>query len=361
MEFEIKKEGNEKYLLIQDIKFDENDYRIQMILNNNISGLLPIKIRNINNEKELLYDVTAMSPMINIFERNLMKKDDLVGFVLSIKKLENSLKEYLLSGNNIKFDLNYIYYKAKQKQFYYCYCPEEVDDFALQMKSLFNQVLDHINYNDREVVTLAYGMQEIASRDDFLLDELLEFVLKTKEEPQPIIEEDEQDFDEEEIEETKETLLDKIKKIFMKNNEEIEDEEDEFENSIYIEETQNTEDYSFETDNLSDEDATVLLTTNAAEYIVLKSTNCNPEIIIVPDHFPFVIGKSKRSSDYSVSSNVVSRVHARINCEMGEFSIEDLNSTNGTFVNDERLKPHEIKIIEKGDYIKLADLEFSTE
>ena len=46
---------------------------------------------------------------------------------------------------------------------------------------------------------------------------------------------------------------------------------------------------------------------------------------------------------------------------MGVFTIEDLNSTNGTFVNDERLKPHEIKEIEKGDVIKLADLEFSVE
>ncbi|MBP5773657.1 MAG: FHA domain-containing protein, partial [Eubacterium sp.] len=60
-------------------------------------------------------------------------------------------------------------------------------------------------------------------------------------------------------------------------------------------------------------------------------------------------------------SNVVSRVHARLNYEMGVFTIEDLNSTNGTFVNEERLKSHEIKTIEKGDVIKLADLEFSVE
>ena len=83
--------------------------------------------------------------------------------------------------------------------------------------------------------------------------------------------------------------------------------------------------------------------------------------MVAPNKYPYVIGKSKRSSDYKVSSNVVSRVHARLNCEMGVFTIEDLNSTNGTFVNDERLKPHEIKEIEKGDVIKLADLEFSVE
>ena len=111
MEFNIKKEGNEKYLSVENIKFDECDYHIQMILNNKIKGLLPIKIRNINNEKELLYEVSAMSSLKSIFERRLMKRDELVKFVLAIKQLEDSLREYLLSGDNIKFDMNYIYYK----------------------------------------------------------------------------------------------------------------------------------------------------------------------------------------------------------------------------------------------------------
>ena len=353
MEFEIKKEGNEKYLSIKDVKFEEDNYRIQMILNNNIKGLLPIKIRNVNNEKELLYDITAMSTLSNVFERSLMKRDELVRLVLAVKKLEESLKEFLLCGDNIKFDLNYIYYKAKQKEYCFCYCPDEVEDFSLQMKTMFNQVLDYVNYNDKDAVSLAYGMQEIASRDDFAVEELVEFALSTKEEVKPIeIEDEDDDFDlnDEEEDEQKETFLEKIKKIFHK------EEKENFEESIYIEETQ--EDFSFDTDNLSDEEATVLLTQGSTHIITLKTVNADPEFVVLPDKYPYVIGKSKRSSDYRVSSNVVSRVHVRINLEGEEFTIEDLNSTNGTFVNDVRLKPHEIRKIERGDSVKLADLEF---
>ena len=184
--------------------------------------------------------------------------------------------------------------------------------------------------------------------------------MSKKEIEEPIeIEDDEDEFNYEEIEEEeqKESFIDKFKKFFHK-----EDKKEEYDNeeSICIEET-NEETYNFETDNLSDEEATVLLTGNAADYIVLKTTNRDPVIMVMPDKYPFVIGKSKRSCDFSVSSNVVSRVHARINYENEEFTIEDLNSTNGTFVNDERLKPHEVKIIERGDVVKLADLEFSVE
>lgn len=358
MEFEIKKEGNEKYLSIQRSKFDENDYHIQMIMNNNIKGLLPIKIRNINNEKELLYEISTMISLINIFDRSLIKKEELLKLVIAIKQLEDNLKEYLLSANHIKFDLNYIYYRSKQNQYYFCYCPEEVDDFNLQMKTLFNQILDHINYNDRETVSIAYSMQEITSRDDFALEELLELGTSEVVLDNPAsIEEDDAEYDyEEDDERQKESFLDKIKQVFRKKKKEKDYEED-----IYIEEIDNEDEYNFDTDNLSDEEATVLLAQNRVDFMALKSTNQNPEIIIVPDKYPFVIGKSKRSSDYRVSSDVISRVHARINCELGEFSIEDLNSTNGTFVNDERLKPHEIKEIERGDVVKLADLEFSVE
>ncbi len=365
MEFEIKKDGNTKYLYLKKIKFEEDSYHIQMLLNNQIKGLLPITIRNVNNEREILYNITGLSSLNNVFGRNLLKKEELTRFALAIKQLEETLREYLLCGNNVKFDLNNIYYRLKQKEYYFCYCPSEVDDFSLQMKSLFNQVLDYIDYNDREVVSLAYGMQEIASRDDFAIEELLDFALDKKEEVEPIIIEQNMDSietDEEEIDDQDDTILNKIKNIFKKEKkEDSKEEEYDISESLYIEETDTFEDYNFETGNLSDEEATVLLTSGANDYIVLKSINQNPEIIIIPDQYPYVIGKSKRNSNYKINSNVVSRVHARINCELGEFTIEDLNSTNGTFVNDERLRPHEAKSIDKGDVVKLADLEFSVE
>lgn len=48
----------------------------------------------------------------------------------------------------------------------------------------------------------------------------------------------------------------------------------------------------------------------------------------------------------------VSRKHARISCENGQYAIEDLGSTNGTFVNrGRRLKPGERQPIGDGDEI----------
>ena len=76
------------------------------------------------------------------------------------------------------------------------------------------------------------------------------------------------------------------------------------------------------------------------------------------DEFDFpadrdIITIGRRSSnDVCVPNLSVSGKHARISIEDGEARIEDLNSTNGTFVNDKQLKDD--KVLKNGDIIALG-------
>ena len=55
----------------------------------------------------------------------------------------------------------------------------------------------------------------------------------------------------------------------------------------------------------------------------------------------------------------VSRMHARFGVdEEGKMSVRDLNSTNGTWLNGERLQPNESRRVETGDHIRLGRVEF---
>jgi predicted component of type VI protein secretion system len=49
------------------------------------------------------------------------------------------------------------------------------------------------------------------------------------------------------------------------------------------------------------------------------------------------------------------RRHATIRYEGGEFQIADLDSSNGCFVNDEKIQKHDLI---DNDIIKLGDIEF---
>lgn len=73
----------------------------------------------------------------------------------------------------------------------------------------------------------------------------------------------------------------------------------------------------------------------------------------------FVIGKNKAVVDGVISFNrMISRVHCRITEENGIYMVTDLQSANGTYVNNTRLQPNQPCMIKHGDVIRLANSDF---
>ncbi len=74
----------------------------------------------------------------------------------------------------------------------------------------------------------------------------------------------------------------------------------------------------------------------------------------------FIVGKSKSQADGVVQeSTAVSRSHCSIEkLEKGTYSVKDLCSSNGTFLNGFRLEPHMTYELNNGDVLGIADVEF---
>jgi pSer/pThr/pTyr-binding forkhead associated (FHA) protein len=95
---------------------------------------------------------------------------------------------------------------------------------------------------------------------------------------------------------------------------------------------------------------------------VTRSGMCDAqrEVIVVKE-FPWVIGSMKNYCNTVLDDDLVSRIHLSIYRENEEYYIEDMNSTNGTFLNDERLQPQSRCKLKAQDCITIADRSYRVE
>lgn len=90
----------------------------------------------------------------------------------------------------------------------------------------------------------------------------------------------------------------------------------------------------------------------------------NNDNVIHMDKYPYVLGSFDKMSDVVIKAQVVSRMHCCIYHEdfkEDKYLVEDLNATNGTYLNGERLANHEKKELHNGDILKLAAISFIVE
>jgi hypothetical protein len=88
------------------------------------------------------------------------------------------------------------------------------------------------------------------------------------------------------------------------------------------------------------------------------------EPILVEGQNPIILGRNVFGEDsptidltnYHGRLLGVSRHHAAIHVADDSYTVEDLNSSNGTWLNDERLQPHELCGLHNGDMIRLGQL-----
>ena len=74
--------------------------------------------------------------------------------------------------------------------------------------------------------------------------------------------------------------------------------------------------------------------------------------------FPCTVGSIREASDVYIDNPVISKLHACFSYGDKGFFVEDMNSTNGTYINGERLKVHTRVNINNGDILKFAAYEF---
>jgi pSer/pThr/pTyr-binding forkhead associated (FHA) protein len=91
---------------------------------------------------------------------------------------------------------------------------------------------------------------------------------------------------------------------------------------------------------------------------VLRGSDTEESLIFrVPPGTAKTIGRARRA-DFVVDRALVSRLHCRVVARDNRLEVEDLSSTNGTFVNDKRIEKGRLA---DGDRLRIGRVELTVE
>lgn len=98
---------------------------------------------------------------------------------------------------------------------------------------------------------------------------------------------------------------------------------------------------------------------DTGKVLVLVSTNLCPEVKFYIKNYPYTIGRQHGSVNGVIENEkTVGRIHCKITQIAGMHYIEDMNSVNGTYVNNKKLKQGQKEAINTGDTIRISRFEF---
>lgn len=367
-------------------KPEEKRYQYCILNRGGIRYLLPGSLRYINGEAYLYYDISSTQNVKQLFELKKIGRDWFRDFLWGIKKMLGELDRFLLEEQSIIWSPAHVFQDLESNDFSFLYVPYYKEDNGLW--ELMDYFIERIDYEDDALVNFVYaayeqmknvGLEyfrkhihdawenlereaaECQEKQDVLMTTVKEndkTETVSAQEELPVTEKRTWGFWKESRRKKRQKREDyrehMRQKIFgtrpfavreetvyadktidnIRKREELEDNqtEEEYGKTIYIEDTG--------------------MLQKPALY------KADGEAVAKLEELPFVIGKRKEDVSLVLNDYSVSRIHARITEEEGNYYVEDLNSTNGTYKNGLRLQPYEKRKLEKGDELKFGKIEY---
>ncbi len=349
MQLEYKRDFDKSFMIFH-VSSMEQTFEEQMMVRNRIRMFLPQRILSIDGEKQYWYDITGKDSLKTLIEYGKFEIIDIKRMLLDLQNALEDLKEYLLDTSHIMLSMDTMFLDRAKNQYFFGYNPYQENNFNDNMRALFESILRIMDHSDMEYVKVMYAIYELIQKENFSVEELLAQITVDVQDAYamnctiPSVEEN--PFKAENVEPEKKSKKKKLFALPKITGLSLPERRRKKEEAIFVCE---------EPHDWDEEEHTMLLVDCKEEAVCClryKGSGSQKDIILNSDGI--TIGSSIENEGVIVSTTVSKR-HARITRSRNKFFIEDLNSTNGTYVNDEILNFQEKKILSSQDRVKFAD------
>ena len=367
-------------------KPEENKYQYCIVTRGGIRGLLPCSLRYLDGGAYLYYDITSKQNIVQLHQKGKITREWLLDFVNSLQKLQRELERFLLREENVIWNPQHIFQDLEEPIFSFLYVPyyEGENDF-LQLLAF---LVEKIDYDDSELVECVYKMYEQVERNGeaYLQEQIFKDVKlleHKKEKHEPITQPESRKL---EVTDPWENVVRDQGNALPEPGENLkvpgktQEQETAAPRRIFSlfdtkknkkdKEQEKREEYQESMQRLINGYAVAEETTYEEEYGRTTFLSQKPEKKETARRLYYadgrkaselgtenlLIGKYKEKVDLYLADESVSRMHARLLRDSGDFYLEDENSTNGTYCNKVRLQPYERKKLEIGDEIQVGNI-----
>ena len=369
----------------------------KILLKNTIPGFLSMEKCYVNNEGQYWYDISGMQSLEMRCQYNDIKLEFLEKLVVSICNKMELLENHLVKPECMLFAPQLIYTKAEE--IYFTAYPAEMKTMYTSFQHLMEFMLTKLDHSDAEAIHIAYGIYEKTLNGNYSISDIRNAIIeerqkKVAEKPvdeiiapiaQPLPKQEEPKQIEQApsfydklriyLLERLDIKLPEIKKAGKTNKSDSKQSDSKQSNSKRMKLKPQKDSRRKRTIEPEDE-AVIIQPGEEAEVMPCQvhPTVCLSDYREHPQGMLLYEGMENRNniiidkectrigqtdeSDAVICKDTISRFHAVINKEKQEFYIEDLNSTNGTFVNDEVLAYKEKKLLKSNDIVRFADVKY---
>lgn len=394
MQVEYKKEWMDTYLWILPDKQVEDSYVEQMLRYNPGEGRLEFSKQEKDGVEFFCYKITGKKALNSIYAVMPIGERQIREILKQVFAVLEGGREYLLTEEDFVLSPNYIFATFPQMKLEFCYVPGYGVPLREQLEGLFEYLLNRVDYDDKQAVGLLYDCYMFCTKESGGLAEIKKLLIKTEKDGQEpedwAVEIKKEPEAEQELKVKKEETLPVSKKepgyvtwltgrLFRRTKKEpalVAEEaagyqagpkgkrpipktgdKGSWKQEAAAGQEECLQQRRLEIEQSEEEERTVLLSevkNNTEAELVSEKTG---EIIPLTK-FPFYIGSAGEYVDYVLMGEGVSRIHCCINKRMENYYLSDLNSTNGTFLNNKEVFPGKNELLSANDEIRIVSQDF---
>lgn len=409
MKVSYRKNLNKSYMCIETEDVPVETYELKMLAGCRIPELMKVWSSTADEYSRYFYDISGKQQISDYLSGQKLGCSLLQKLLFAVQKVCANLPEYLLRESGICLELEFIYINLEDGGIQFTYLPFYEKSLPEAFRGCMEQLLRKIDHQDHQAVELGYQIYQLCVRDNADIRNLLAQALSKE---KAVIEEEEiiwgweqkDKMEDSSAEEERETQTPCPKPAQGHKKQKNERKDNLKDLSAFWEKYFPT--LAEKLVQCSEIWKKAVQASGKGKRVGLKNikwfhkkekllkikqslpdtTLAEPEQVVNPTEIltageegpvgkleyrgvhqcediyiegeSFLLGKNGAQVDGVIPADGVSRLHARIIRQEKRYYIEDLNSTNGTYLNDAALEYHQPKELNRDDRIRFGAEEY---